>query len=248
MRKINKLMIMLFIVLLFAGISSVVFHVYGNITLKKSFQLKETAYPYEQAVVNLTIDLDEISKLLPDSAALMAYNYIEKITSPVSISYYKSMDDNTPVYTIKKGDVISFKATGFTRSGVTYRGMESLPTNVQGWRLARPFEVEGEKRNDDLLYVRVSDLEAVSKAWLDENPQAMASMSSDIRRQRVLPVKQEYAKLLMLRLDRVLYEEGVYLSPDLTRPVLSAFTYTIFVLAFVVGVLYLCTGKFCVKK
>lgn len=83
MRQIRKLIITLFIVLLFVGMFSVAFNVYRNITLNNSFKLRENAYPYEQAVVNLNIDLEEISKLFPNASAPIGHNYIKKITSPV---------------------------------------------------------------------------------------------------------------------------------------------------------------------
>lgn len=246
MKRNKKLMIILSVVLLLISIISVIFNVYSNIILKKSFKSREDSYPYEQAAKNLHIDLNKISMMFPKASAPIGYDYKEEIISPISISYYKSKDDSTPIYTIEKGDIIHFKTTGFTSSEITYRGVESLPTNIQGWRLVKPFEVEGKKANDNLLYVKLSDLKKVSKTWLDENPKVMTSMSSHM--QGLFPTKQEYVNLIIFRIDRILYEEGVYLSPDLYKPILSVLTYVTFTLAFVISMLYLFVDKFYVKK
>ena len=96
------------------------------------------------------------------------------------------------------------------------------------------------------MYVKLSDLEEVSNTWLVNNPKVMTSMSRYI--QGSFPRKQEFVNLMTFRLDRVLYEEGVYMSPDLMKPVLSGFTYTIFSLAFAVGMAFLAIGKLGVRK
>jgi hypothetical protein len=132
--------------------------------------------------------------------------------------------------------VISEEILGYELS--TYRGTDSLPTHEQGWRLAKPFIVEGESTlSDNLLYVKLSDLKEIAEAWVETNPKTMASQT-----------KHERVKNITLRCDKYLYREGIYLSPDLEKPILSNFTYTMFALAFVAGMLHLCLRKFGTKK
>lgn len=236
LNKVKRTMIVLSILFLLIGISLMIFNVFSNITFEKSFKPDKDVYPYVQAVINGDIDLNEISAMFPHAEVAIDYNFIEEITSPVSISYYKNIDDKTPVYVIDKGDIIHFKMTGKTSYGLTYQGVETLPTNMRGWRLGKPFDAKGKETNDKLLYVKLSDLQAVSKTWLDENPKVMTAIPSQI--QGLFPTKQEYVNLLTLYIDRVLYEENVYLSSDLYKPILSLSTCIAFVISFVILALY----------
>lgn len=228
------------------GISSVIFNVHSNITLKKSFKLKEDAYPYKEAVKNLDIDLDEISEMLIRTYAPVGHNYVEKITSPISVSYYKSIHDRTPVYTINKGDIIDFKYAEFAPYNTSYRGLKSLPTTKQGWRLVKPFKIKGKRTNNDLLFVKLSDLKVLCATWLDKNPKAITPTSRDIK--WILFPKKEYVNVIVLYLDRLLYEKGVYISPDLCRPIFSVLTCLSFAISFVIIILYLFVYKFHARR
>lgn len=247
MRTIKKLMLILMIVFLLFGIASVGLHGYTNAELEKSFKPDEKAYPYEQAVIEQDVDLEEILKLLPKATAAMDYNWSDTITAPVSISYYKDIHDRTPVYTVEQGETIYCKPFEIN---TICRGIESLPTDVRGWRLGRPFAVEGKPLNEELLYVKHSDLQKVARAWMEENDimDWMRQSAKDILPKGKLPTKQEAVNAYTLSVDRILYTEGVYISPDLKSPIFSGFTYTMFALAAAAGIAYIVLGKFVIKK
>ena len=76
------------------------------------------------------------------------------------------------------------------------------------------------------MYVKLSDLEKVTETWIEANPTLMASKT-----------KQEIIEFQTLNRDQSLYQEGIYLSPNLKTPVLSGFTYAMFILALAAFVL-----------
>ncbi|MBQ9939497.1 MAG: hypothetical protein IJO96_08205, partial [Oscillospiraceae bacterium] len=134
------------------------------------------------------------------------------IVTPVTINYYADINDTTPAYTIEKGTTVHCESA-YHKDDVTYHGIQSIPTNKRGWRIAKPFIVTGEKRNNTFLYVKTSDLEAVADAWAKEN--------IDILSEHPLGMKSVTKSNLLLCIDHLLYDSGVYLSPNLLTPVFS---------------------------
>ena len=238
-KVMKKILNRLFIIFVSVAVLSIIFNACSNIGIKKSFTQKENGYSYKQAAAQNNLDLIELKWVFQNVIGLGGNNYIQEIVSPVTISYYESVNALAPVYKIEKGTMIYFNSEeelGYELS--EYRGTDSLPTHRHGWRLAKPFKVEGERGiRDNFLYVKLSDLEEVTEAWIEANPTLMQSKT-----------KQELVEFQTLNRDHSLYQEGIYLSPDLKNPVLSNFTYMMFAIAFVVGMTNLCLSRFSTKK
>ena len=226
MKRLMRISLCFFVLFAIVTMGLVSRSVYLNYKLRDGFKPKEDAYPYGEEVEKGTLDLDEISYLLPDAMAAMgyAYDYKDDIASSIEISYYADINDVSPVYRVEKGDLIDFQMEDVTKSeyNVTYHGRISLPTNEPGWRLAKPFMVEGREVNDTLLYVKLDDLMRIAYQWLEENPEAADNLENEMMRQGILPTKYNTGKAILLFIDRTLYSEGVFLSPDLLNPVFSS--------------------------
>ena len=222
MKRLMRISISLFVLFAIVTIGLVSRSVCLNYKLRNGFEPKEDAYPYAEEVEKGTLDLDEISYLLPSAVALMGYpNYKDDIASPIEISYYADINDGSPVYRVEKGDIIDFQTENpILKYNVTYHGRISLPTNEPGWRLAKPFMVEGREVNDTLLYVKLDDLMRIAYQWLEENSEVISSNA--LMRQGIWPTKYNLSKILLLDIDRTLYSRGVFLSPDLLNPVFSS--------------------------
>ena len=226
MKRLMRISLCFFVLFAIVTMGLVSRSVYLNYKLRDGFKPKEDAYPYGEEVEKGTLDLDEIYFFLPDAMAAMGhgYDYKDDIASPIEISYYADINDESPVYRVEKGDLIDFQMEDVTKSeyNVTYHGRISLPTNEPGWRLAKPFMVEGKEVNDTLLYVKLDDLMRIAYQWLEENPEAADNLENEMMWQGILPTKYNTGKAILLFIDRTLYSEGVFLSPDLLNPVFSS--------------------------
>ena len=221
MKRLMRISISLFVLFAIVTIGLVSRSVCLNYKLRNGFEPKEDAYPYGEEVEKGTLDLDEISYLLPSVVALIQPpDYKDDIASPIEISYYADIKDKSPVYRVEKGDIIYFQAEDSEGYETVYHGRVSLPTNEPGWRLAKPFMVEGKETNDTLLYVKLDDLKRIAYQWLEENSEVISSNA--LMQQGIWPTKYNLSKILLLDIDRTLYSEGVFLSPDLLNPVFSS--------------------------
>ena len=224
MKRIFKcLLVVLLFVFLLVSAGLIFYSLHYNHRLRSEYKKDETAYPYAEMIENGDFDLTKVSELLPDAVAAMSHNWNNRIVISNTLSYYRNIGDAAPIYTIKAGSIvdIDFDANSWTRSGITYRGIKSLPTNKAGWRLVKPFSFEGEERIDDLLYVKSDELVGIIKDWIDENPKTMATLSRIAVEQGLMPTKYIGSRYIMLSLDRILYSKGVFMSFDLKIPVLS---------------------------
>ena len=229
MKRLMRISISLFVLFAIVTIGLVSRSVCLNYKLRNGFEPKENAYPYGEEVEKGTLDLDKISYLVPSAmAAIKPPDYKDDIASPIEISYYADINDESPVYCVEKGDIIYFQAEDSEGYETVYHGRVSLPTNEPGWRLAKPFMVEGKETIDTLLYVKLDDLMRIAYQWLEENPKAVRAMGIDKSDIGVLgvygiwPTQSNFSKILLLYIDRILYSEGVFLSPDLLNPVFSS--------------------------
>ena len=229
MKRLMRISLCFFVLFAIVTMGLVSRSVYLNYKLRNGFEPKENAYPYGEEVEKGTLDLVEISYLLPSVVALIQLpDYKDDIASPIEISYYADIKDKSPVYRVEKGDIIYFQAEDSEGNETVYHGRVSLPTNEPGWRLAKPFMVEGKETIDTLLYVKLDDLIRIAYQWLEENPKAVRAMGIDKSDIGVLgvygiwPTQSNFSKILLLYIDRILYSEGVFLSPDLLNPVFSS--------------------------
>ncbi len=187
-----------------------------NRRLERGFLPMENVYPYAQAADSGDLELQRIEWLFSDIISMAGYptlNY--EIDSPVDIEYYRAIGDGTPAYTIPKGGRIMVEF-GFRslRESLAY-GLCSLPTTARGWRLGYRFQAVGDEASDELLYVELKDLRRVALAFMQANPQMLSSP---------LPIYETLDRLT-LQADETLYAHGesrgrgIYISPDLYKPV-----------------------------
>ena len=219
---------------------SVCLSVRHNRSLQARFTRAEQAYPYQEAVEKGELDLNAVSAYFRFALAPIKYHIQNEIRTPSAISYYADMEDDAPVFTIEKGEIVSFLPDNKTGYSFTFRGSDSLPANRAGWRLAKPFVIVGRETPDALLYVKLDDLMSAAVRWLRENPgmernltsAAMDELLRDIpggkgllqntaAKQLLRPTKRDACSRILLFSDRVLSDKGVYLSGDLKRPLLS---------------------------
>ncbi len=240
MKKLMQILLCMFIFFTVVTVGLVSRCLYINFKLISEFSQKENVYPYAEAVGKGEPDLSVISNLFTDIVAAIGFDdYKNDIISPITISYYANINDNTPVYSVEKGDTIHFKTNDRTRSGITYQGIESIPTNESGWRLAKPFTVEGKESNDALLYVKLDELIHVTYEWIEENPNGMSILQRIVMEQGVLPTKHNVGKYILLFIDRTLYSEGMFLSQDLLSSVFSTATFVSLFISVILLVLFL---------
>ena len=126
--------------------------------------------------------------------------------------------DITLNYPIRYYDRIAIAGTSFSQ------GLNSCPTYQKGWRYARtlPERIESDSAAHQLLsspnqwyYVRLEDLKRVRFHIViqDEIRWMQEKLDNPIRQWRWLWQATE-----LLEVDRLLYKQGDYLSPDLFKP------------------------------
>ena len=220
MKRIRVTLLVLLIVSALASVGLIFYNVSCNAQLRSRFAPKAGAYPYAQAVEKNELDLDAVSACFPDDVALLAYDFRNTLEAPSAISFYADVKGE-PVRTIEKGERIEFRTGDAAGRVFSFRGIETLPTDKPGWRLAKPFATAGGETEDALLYVKLDDLAPVAARWLKENPGAEKALQGLVRAQGLLPTKRNLCRYVLLFADRTLYSRGVFLSADLQRPVLT---------------------------
>ena len=217
MKHLTKILLCIFTASLLVTVGIIYPRIYSNCKLRNEFEPKEAAYPYAEEIKKEDIDFELLYESMRNEVLLPyrgmgAVSHITDIITPVTINYYADINDTTPAYTIEKGTTVHCESA-YHKDDVNYHGIQSIPTNKRGWRIAKPFIVNGEKRNNTFLYVKTSDLEAVADAWAKEN--------IDILSKNPLGIKSVTKSNLLLRIDHLLYDSGVYLSKNLLTPVFS---------------------------
>ena len=224
MKRLCKTLLYLFIISLVVtagAFSALVYHhsmitrstnIFQSRPLLFDFEPDERAYPYAEALKNDEFKPYSVFDHLPGMALAGAEIPTEWLAAPITVHYYSDPKSTVPVFTVEKGDIIycSFPAAITSNRANRYRGLESLPYLKQGWRLAKPFIVDGEEPTDTLLYVKTDDLTAVFRSWLKDSP--VYSHSNSIEK---LWYTYSYPQLFILFVDQFLYFDGIFLSPDL---------------------------------
>ena len=96
-------------------------------------------------------------------------------------------------------------------------GFQSYPTEKAGERAAMPFKLASEEKAiAELYHIRLSELRPVLAEYYAVNYHAGSKF------ERWMRFQYENAKrsTVLYNADRLLYDEGIYLSPDLFRPLL----------------------------
>jgi len=224
MKNLSKILLCLFIASLLVTGGLLSYSIHTNCKLRLEFEPKSYAYPYAEALENGEFNLELLTKttFVGEHALIGSPPFEYNISSPVTIRYYSNPDDISPVFTVEKGDTIWCRppSQSVYEGDVTYHGLESLPTDKRGWRLAKPFITKGKEQNDSLLYVKLSDLDSVCGEWLKENVDLIPFFKNTTPKERSR-LQKEYLKDMPLYIDNELYERGSYLSPDLLTPVFS---------------------------
>lgn len=207
-------------------------------TFSKITGADEEIYNCADRVKQGNIDLKEVSKFLPVAIAPIGYpEYQNKILSPVDIEYYENIGDKYPVYVIKKGEQIEFEVSAKSMYEVEFCGNDSLPSNKRGWRLAKPFKMDGTQK-ESLLYVRFGDLISVCIEFIEKNPNYVLS-SYELIKRGLMPSKRNISIVILTFADRALYSKGVFLSKDLFLPVFDWVTVICLFITAVLIMLYI---------
>lgn len=228
--KINFKMLFLLITIILILILAVktVTALTHNHKLTKDYSLDPEAYNYKDALIDGKIDIKEVEKLFPSIEAAIAHDHTNIVNVPITISYYHAIGDSSPAYVIDKGERIHVRKDSNSLSVKVGYGLDSMPTDVEGWRIAYPFSTDTGLYNE-LFYVRIDELSEVARSWVDTNDSllkkaAHPSINADdplVKRvyQAMQLTKNNIIRGFTLLVDHKLYDSGVYLSPDLFFPV-----------------------------
>lgn len=183
-----------------------------NYRLRSGFAANEEWPDYRQGLPLSEIDFERYERAF-FSGATAPIGYSTVFTADAPIRYYREVTDAALAYEIPAGTALDWEPGGFACLGY---GFVSLPSYERGWRWARPFLPAGSDRVPEdfpWYYVRTSDLEAAARAMFDSSRfvQASARNAGLSRTEAVFQIVRQA--------DQVFYENGVYLSPDLLRPV-----------------------------
>ena len=197
----------------------VLYSLYYNFRLHKGFQQKEYLHTYAEEIAKDTIDPQSIYKMFSGISTLIGSNFRDDIKSPIEIHYYSDIDDDIPALVVEKGTTVHVDSNEVLNGECTFQGINSLPAEKKGWRLVKPFAVDGRGPEEVLFYVKMSDLMHVASAWMEKNPQAMKTVRQRLMNQGLLPTKANVCRQMLLTADRELYRKGMYLSKDVMQPV-----------------------------
>ena len=125
--------------------------------------------------------------------------------------YYIHQEDAEPALTLKKGTEVYAlpvkESIGYISGGY---GTASWPSYEKGWRYAQPFQVTAEAENDAMYFVRLSELEKVSRAFLAMTRRGGFGSYAQLELPENVWAQTRYT-------DMALYDRGVFCSEDLER-------------------------------
>lgn len=130
-----------------------------------------------------------------------------ELALPCNVHYYRMENGRREkAFTMKKGTIIVIQS--LQDPG---RGIQSFPTFDRGIRYAKPFNIEGGNADDSYYYVKLSELEKVASELISRSPSL-----EQARRAQGLSLERAVYEATRLT-DKIFYNEGIYLSPDLER-------------------------------
>jgi len=210
--NVKVLFLVITIILLLILAVQTVIALAHNHNMQKNYMHHPEAYNYKEAIIDGSINVKEVEKLFPSIEPAIAYNLTKVISTPVMIRYYHAIGDQSPAYVIDKGERIYVRKDSNSLSVEVGYGLDSMPTDVAGWRIAYPFTTDIAISNE-LLYVRMDELFDVASSWVNTNKYLVQ------RGQQMQMTRNNTIRRLTLLVDHRLYDSGVYLSPDLFVPV-----------------------------
>ena len=224
------------IVLLLIICVSVAGRIKTNRQLKAQYTERETYSglqgQYQKQVPMEEMDFSAFNSLFP--MALEGQEAV-KISLPADLTYYRRVEGGKEaVMTLKKGTKVLAVHPDFKE--ILGYGISGFPTYEKGWRYAKAFLTEAGGETDR-YYVKTKDLERAAAVFLDSSRyyQQRQRESGDSR--------PDFIFRMTRGIDTVLYENGLYFSPDLARPV---WTFRQTCLAIAAAVLLI--GSFLVKQ
>ncbi len=179
------------------------------------FQYNKWEEPYSQHVPLEEMSFGVYSHYFGYSSGIKEPDYVETLPLPCDIRYYANPGDKEPVLTLEKGTVVhvpveSGVSAGYSSTNNRGTPLRTWPSYEKGWRYGLPFVPEGSESptaDSPMYYVRTEDIRAVAAKFVDAN---WGILSPNYFR-----TKREAREFLVLTIDRTLYQEGCYCSPDL---------------------------------
>lgn len=179
----------------------------GQSALRQEFADNGKNQPYSQKVPLQEMDLDIYFKAIFSEMGSggTELNDNRKIILSNDVEYFENKNDREPALVLKKGTTIYIHAL---RSDIMEGyGLWTWPDYEAGWRYGKPFA-------DNYTDIQTSSL---TKSYFVKQEQ-LASVADDYYNQnecfnRYSP--EEFRKRHLLFMDRVLYLEGAFCSPEL---------------------------------
>lgn len=199
--------------------------------LGEEFVPAASSYNADGAYAGLPLEATNFAgfaPLFPSAQTLMFQEgIVREYTLPCDVIYYSwDGSDRIPALVLDAGTEILFFPTeteGAPSIPAGY-GIRSFPGLETGWRYAVPFLTAQQplmedqavlsQQDWDYYHVRLSDLEAVCSGYWNELEWDYSLQS---RRRMGISVR-ELCSLQLLSTDTILYQSGIYQSPDLSVP------------------------------
>ncbi len=215
-------------VLVVACVVGLGFHIYNvkqyNEELTQNFQYTKYTHRYDgykNQVPMEEMDFSELGKSIPRIVAADLSNYPVKFTVKKDIYYYTEPDKKSEiVHVIHKGDVLVLDCDKHDIPEFSHR-IETWPTYEARWRYGIPLcavsddgrcitsfglnweDVYGYITTEDMLYI----LACFKRAYFD--------LMREIGNEVTIELRKTTAIIYMK--DTLLYDRGMYLSPDLYK-------------------------------
>lgn len=210
------ILVMLVIIVLSVLAYRLSYVLYYNHSLLERFSLKIDDSAYQREVPMEEMDLTEYDRIFPNTIALISYDFIHNIKTPVTLRYYSAIPANDADYALEIAEgttitAIPLKEQSLGIHEVGY-GYTSYPTYTKGWRYVRPFKTEGAETalaQNQYYYIRIESLEAVLEKAISANRPLTAMTKSQYG------LKQKATHHMARYIDQALYDRGIYLSLDL---------------------------------
>lgn len=173
---------------------------------KKDFVCSQTT-GYSEGIPLEGMDFKRYLAFMPADDLSYCPDLVIRLPLPCDINYYTHREDAEPALILKAGtEVLAVPSTAGVEEGY---GFVSWPSYEEEWRYAQPFVMEdGTEDSLDvpMYFVRLSELERVSQAFLQANRKSVGSGR--------LP---QLVWMQTRAIDTSLYRQGVFCSEDLER-------------------------------
>ncbi len=225
-------------VLVVACVVGIGLHVYNvkqyNEKLDQNFEYTKYDYLYDGYKNQIPMEEMDFEELEKDMGVVRLV-YANNITFEINkdIYYYASPDKKSKiVHVIHKGDVLIYGCNKHSIQKLEYR-METWPTYQVGWRYGMPLCVVsddgrcitqfGPNEKEWYGYITIEDMlymwDSYKKSYFD----LMREIGNNVTKEMRQATYAIYAK------DTLLYDRGMYLSPDLYKSYWDKTTITLLI-------------------